>query len=423
MKITKSTDLSTLKPGRHSAGFNTYLQVAKSGARSWVMIWRDQNGPRREINGAKVARQREFGLGSATTIDYEQAIGLALDLKRKMVLDRTFNPIAIRKAEKNAAVQAVTLFSSFLKDVVIPQRAKEFNWKGGVDGKTAKRWSADTERLAENVWNRRIADVSKEDVLKALEPIWHTQEETARKVQQVISATLDAAIRKGLHKGPNPAALDVVRDAFGGQRKLTRDEKVERSRKELSMERMRWLMQQLLRATDIKSLATAFAMLNINRSAEATGARWAEIDWKTGAWIIPGSRMKNKSRHVIPLSTQAMDILKRLHNVTGGKEFVFASETTAMGHLYPADIRLTMRAYGITKDEATAHGNRGTFANFCRDNGENAEAREISLSHAVGDDTVNAYANSPMFVQRKALTQRYADAITAAPAADLKLAA
>jgi integrase len=419
MKIDANTKLDKLPAGRHSAGFNTYLQVSKTGARSWVMIWRDQTGPR--IDG--IAKQREFGLGSASIITYQQAVGLALDMKRKMILDRTFNPITVRATEKKAAEQAVTLFSSFLKDVVVPQRAKELNWKGGVDGATAKRWSADTERLAQAIWNKRVADVSKDDVIDALEPIWHAKSETARKVQQVISATLDAAIRKGLHKGPNPAALDVVRDAIGGQLKLTRDEKAERSHKGLTVERTQWLMQQLLQSTEMKALATAFCILNINRTAEATGARWTEIDFKAGAWIIPGSRMKNKSKHVIPLSTQALDILTRLHNVTGGGEFVFASAKTKFGHLWPADVRLTMRRLGVTADEATAHGMRGTFGNWCRDNGENAEAREISLSHAVGDDTVHAYTNSPMFAQRKALNQRYADAITAAPAAHLKLAA
>lgn len=425
MKVTAS-NVQKLPAGLHAAGFNTYLRVSTNGARSWVFVWRDQHDRvEKKIKGKSyfIGRQREAGLGSATgfggaaVLTLEQAVGKALEFKKRMALDPSFNPIVAREEAIKAAVRSSVMFADFLTETVIPRRAKELNWKGGVDGTRGQEFKNQIKRHAKRIFDKRLADVSEDDVIAVLKPLWHEKAETGRRLRQFLDITMTQAIKAKLHKGPNPASLEVVNDILGAQAKLTRDQRAERAHKSLSIARAKDVLKQLLEQTSLKAMATALTFLTVTRASETAGARWSEINWKHGAWIIPGSRMKESNSHIVTLSSTALLILKRLHNLTGGDEFIFARPKSKSGHIDSGDMVKLLRSLGVTSEEGDVHGLRGTFAKCCRNIGANAEARELSLSHAVGNTVTDVYAHSPMFVERKALSQNYDDILMGVVAA------
>jgi len=424
MKVTAS-NITKLPVGLHAAGFNTYLRVSTNGARSWVFVWRDQNDRVVKIIKGKqytVGRQREHGIGSATgygsaaVLTLEQAVGKSLELKRRMALDPSFNPILAREEAVKAAVRSSVMFADFLDDV-IARRAKEEGWKGGITGSRASEFKGQIKRHAASIYVKRLADVSEENIIATLKPIWHEKAETGRRLRQFLDIVFAQAVKQKLHKGPNPAALELVNDALGKQGKLTRDERAAKAHKSLSIARAKEVLKELLGMTSLKAMATALTFLTVTRASETAGARWTEINWKHGAWIIPGSRMKESNSHIVTLSSTSLLILKRLHNLTGGGEFIFASARSQSGHIDSGDMVKLLRSLGVSKEEGDIHGLRGTFAKTCRNIGANAEARELSLSHAVGNIVTDVYAHSPMFVERKELSQNYDDILMGVVAA------
>jgi len=147
------------------------------------------------------------------------------------------------------------------------------------------------------------------------------------------------------------------------------------------------------------------------RPGELRGAEWAEIDLDASEWRIPGSKMKMKVDHLVPLSTQAVEILKGMKLLTGHRRYVFPSIGRSEDRpMSENTINSALHGMGITKEMHTAHGFRATARTIMDEvMGERVDLIEHQLAHAVKDANGRAYNRTAHLPARKTMMQRWAD--------------
>jgi integrase len=156
--------------------------------------------------------------------------------------------------------------------------------------------------------------------------------------------------------------------------------------------------------------ALKLAPLVFVRPGELRAAEWPEIDLDGAQWRIPGRKMKMKVDHLVPLSTQAVAILRRMHVMTGHGKYVFPSIRTDERCMSENTINAALRSMGYGKDVMTAHGFRA-MARTIMDEvlNERVDLIEHQLAHAVKDPNGRAYNRTAHLPERQKKMQRWAD--------------
>ena len=146
------------------------------------------------------------------------------------------------------------------------------------------------------------------------------------------------------------------------------------------------------------------------RPGELRSAEWEEIDLEAAEWRIPGSKMKMKQDHIVPLTTQAVEIFRSIHTVTGHGKYVFPSIRTSERCMSESTINAALRSMGYSKEVMTAHGFRA-MARTIMDEvlGERVDLIEHQLAHAVKDPNGRAYNRTAHLPARQEMMQRWAD--------------
>ena len=146
------------------------------------------------------------------------------------------------------------------------------------------------------------------------------------------------------------------------------------------------------------------------RPGELRTAEWAELDLDAAEWRIPGSKMKMKLDHLVPLSTQALEILRGLQPITGHGRYVFPSLRTSHAPMSENTINAALRGMGYSKEVHTAHGFRATARTIMDEVlGERPDLIEHQLAHAVKDPNGRAYNRTAHLPARREMMQRWAD--------------
>ncbi len=170
---------------------------------------------------------------------------------------------------------------------------------------------------------------------------------------------------------------------------------------------------ELLRSIDayqgeyITKAALEFTMLTFQRSQSIRLALWDQIDWTNSVWRIPAEIMKMKEPHLVPLSTQAIGLLKQLQPVTGCSEFIFPctfkrSKPISENTMLYALVRLGYRG------RMTVHGFRTTASTLLNENGHNPDVIEAALAHVKGD-VRSIYNRAKYLPERARMYQWWAD--------------
>lgn len=176
----------------------------------------------------------------------------------------------------------------------------------------------------------------------------------------------------------------------------------------------------LLRAMDaytgtlVTKCALRLAPLVFVRPGELRQAEWAEIDLDGASWEIPAGRMKMKQPHIVPLSSQAVDILRELHALTGESRYVFPGARSNGRPMSNNAILAALRRMGYDKDEMSGHGFRA-MARTVLDEvlGFRPDWIEHQLAHAVRDPNGRAYNRTAHLKQRREMMQAWADYLDA----------
>lgn len=147
------------------------------------------------------------------------------------------------------------------------------------------------------------------------------------------------------------------------------------------------------------------------RPGELRHARWEEIslDRKEPEWRIPAEKMKMREQHIVPLSKQAVEILRELHSLTGPGGYVFPSIRSAARPMSETTLNVALRALGYGKDDQTPHGFRSTASTLLNEQGWHKDAIERQLAHGERDKVRAAYNSAEHLPLRRKMMQAWAD--------------
>ena len=146
------------------------------------------------------------------------------------------------------------------------------------------------------------------------------------------------------------------------------------------------------------------------RPGELRMAEWSEIDLEAAVWRIPGSRMKMNREHVVPLSTQAVEILKEAQALTGNRRYVFPSIRTFLRPMSENTLNAALRRMGYGNDDMTSHGFRSTASTLLNESGKwSRDAIERALAHGDADSVRAAYHRGVHWDERVLMAQWWSD--------------
>jgi integrase len=172
----------------------------------------------------------------------------------------------------------------------------------------------------------------------------------------------------------------------------------------------------LLRAIDaanisqITRLAIKLMAYTFVRTSELIGARWDEMDFDASQWRIPAERMKMKTPHIVPLSTQAVDVLKTLQILSGNTDYLFPNQNKDGKNPVMSNntILVALGRMGY-KGMMTGHGFRGLASTALHEQGFDHQHIELQLAHAERNEVSAAYNHALYLKQRTAMMQHWAD--------------
>jgi len=146
------------------------------------------------------------------------------------------------------------------------------------------------------------------------------------------------------------------------------------------------------------------------RPGELRAMEWAEVDLEKATWSIPGHRMKMSNDHIVPLSTQAVDLLKQLRAITGDSKIVFPSIKGEGRPISENTLNAALNAIGYDGTLHRAHGFRATARTMLDEQlGYPAHLIEHQLAHAVKDVNGRAYNRTSHLPERRAMMQCWSD--------------
>lgn len=305
-----------------------------------------------------------------------------------------------RQREAASALRAAAAAALTFDDCAASYiKAHEAGWR---NVKHAQQWRNTLKTYATPVFGPLLVrDVALPHVLAALEPIWTTKNETASRLRSRIELVLDWATARGLRDGLNPARWRGHLDKL-----LAKPSKVKKAEHHaaLPVGNVGEFMAQLRNVEGMGARALEFAILTAARSGEVRGAKWGEIDLRAKVWTIPAERMKASKEHRVPLSAQAVALLKGLPRVDAA-ELVFPSPKG--GAL--SDMTLTAVTRRM-KVDAVPHGFRSTFRDWVAERTNYPrEVAEMALAHTIGDKVEAAYRRGDLFEKRRHLMNEWAE--------------
>jgi integrase len=155
--------------------------------------------------------------------------------------------------------------------------------------------------------------------------------------------------------------------------------------------------------------ALQLAPLVFVRPGELRKAEWSEFDLDKAEWRIPAHKMKMKAVHIVPLSTQAVLILRELHALTGTGRYVFTGARGDDRHMSENTVNAGLRRLGYAVGDMTGHGFRSMASTLLNEQGWNRDAIERQLAHAERDDIRAAYNYAEHLQERRKMMQAWAD--------------
>ncbi len=155
--------------------------------------------------------------------------------------------------------------------------------------------------------------------------------------------------------------------------------------------------------------ALRLSALTFVRPGELRKAEWSEIDFDEGIWRIAAARMKMRRDHLVPLSKQAIEVLRELRPLTGSGRYLFPGARTAGRPMSENAVTAALRYMGYDGDQMTAHGFRTLASTLLNEMGWAGDAIERQLAHAERDGVRDAYNRAEYLVERRRMMQAWAD--------------
>jgi len=373
------------KDYKMSDGGGLFLLVKKTGSKYWRLKYRYAD------------KEKSLALGVYPEITLSKARELKEDARR-LVAHGT-DPSELRRAEKSARNDAATnSFKSVAEEWFrIKMTDKSTTYKERVDRLLAN-------DLLPYLGRRPIAEITPPELLAVLRRIESRgARESAHKAKQVVGLVIRYAIATGrAERDPSTDLKGALQPPIKGHHAaLTKPSEVGK------------LMMAIdaYQGTPVVRTALRLSPLLFCRPGELRHMEWSEINWKESRWELPAGKMKMNAPHIVPLSRQAMNVLRDIEPITSGRgKYVLPSARGASRPLSENGVRVALRTMGFDNQSMTAHGFRATARTLLDEVlGYRIEWIECQLAHAVKDANGRAYNRTSYLKQRREMMQKWAD--------------
>jgi integrase len=385
-----SNQVKSLSPGAHADGGGLYLVVRESGDRAWAFRFTDPDGKRASMEFARAAdRDSPSGDELRLTTARDRAREYKMGLKRDGVDPRH---------KKRLTMSGDKTFKEFA-DEQYPV------WCKGLSAEEEKQWKRAIADIP-SLHKLKLHEIETEHVLAALKPLWVAKPPTASRIRQRIERLLDAAKALKLRTGDNPAMWrGNLKHLLPSPRKIH----IKKGHTSVPYAKAPALMTGLSQDAAIVARCVELGILTVARSKEIRLMEWTELDMTAKTWRCPAAKMKMKKDHLVPLSEQALAIIRSMPK---GGRYVFPSDH-AEDHaaFLPNALTGCIRRDGF---DVTMHGMRTSFRNWAGEDVEHNFRREViehCLAHREGDETERSYWTGEMRERRRIVLQAWADYI------------
>ncbi|MBU6266427.1 MAG: integrase arm-type DNA-binding domain-containing protein [Sphingomonadales bacterium] len=375
------------KPYKMGDAFGLFLLVQPTGGKLWRLKYR--------VEG----KEKKLGLGTYPEVSLAVA-RQRRDEARDLRTAGKDPAVEKRRAARQSKVDAANTFTA-IADEYCQKRRRD--GEGGWAPATATRSEYLLRQLRGSIGGMPLADIEAGDVLDAVRRIERKGNlESARRTLQLASMVFRYAIATARLRS------DPTRDLRGALTtpKVTHYGAVTEPQK----------AGELMRAIDgyegqgLTALALQLAPHVFVRPGELRHAEWAEFDLEGRLWTIPASKTKMRKDHRVPLSLQAVAILREVQLVTGAGGFVFPSIRTRTRPMSENTLNAALRRLGYASDEMTAHGFRAMASTLLNESGKwSPDAIERALAHGDGDKVRAAYHRGAHWQERVEMAQWWSD--------------
>ncbi|ACY85577.1 putative integrase [Edwardsiella piscicida] len=355
-------------------GDGLFLIVKTSGKKLWRFRYQRPATKQRTM----------MGLGAFPALSLADARGLRADYLA--LLANEIDPqIQAEVAEEQQQIALDSIFSTVAANwfqlkskSVTPEYAKDI-------------WRSLEKDVFPAIGELPVQQIKARILVEALEPIKARGAlETVRRLVQRINEIMIYAVNTGLID-TNPAS--GVGMAFEKPKK--------QNMPTLRPEELPKLMRSLVMSN--LSVPTRclieWQLLTLVRPSEASGARWSEIDLDAKLWTIPAERMKAKREHIVPLSTQALDILEVMKPISAHREHVFPSRNDPKQPMNSQTANAALKRIGYG-GKLVAHGLRSIASTSMNEAGFNSDVIEAALAHIDKNEVRRAY-NRSTYLQKR----------------------
>ncbi|MGD1824737.1 Tyr recombinase domain-containing protein [Chromobacterium violaceum] len=377
--------------GKHlklTDGQGLSLWVMPTGAKYWRLKYR--------ING----KEKLLALGVYPEVSLKEA-RLKRDDARKQITNGE-DPAAMRKMDK--VIKLAAAANTFEAIALEWHERESHEWSAAHSERVL---SAMKTHIFPYIGDRPINDIRPLELLEVLRKVESAGNiDTTKRLRQRCSAVFRLAILTG-RCDSDPAA--PLTDALKSQQSTPR--------KALMREDIPAFLEALEKydGNVQTKLMMKLMLLTFTRVGEMAMAKWEEIDFDKALWTIPPEHRKlpEKSKksappHLVPLSHQAMEVLKQLHGITGGREHIFPNRNSPRRPMSPETLRRALHSMGF-RGKADVHGFRSTASTILNEEGFNPDAIERQLSHIESNKVRAAYNRAEYMEERKKMMQWWAD--------------
>ncbi|EOD8883149.1 tyrosine-type recombinase/integrase [Enterobacter hormaechei] len=362
-------------------GAGLYLEVVPSGSRYWRMKYR--------FNG----KEKRLAFGVYPAVSLAQARALRDDAKKKLA--EGIDPSFAKKEEK--LVRDVQLNNTFQTVALEWHGTKVGRWSEGYASDILEAFNKD---IFPYIGQQPVNDIKPLVLLNVLRRMENRgATEKAKKVRQRCSEVFRYAIVTGRAEY-NPAA-DLTSAMSGHESKHYPF---------LTVEELPDFFKALAGYTGspLVVLAARLLILTGVRTGELRGAFWSEFDLEKAVWEIPAERMKMKRPHLVPLSTQALEIVQQLKVMSGQYPLVFPGRNDPRKTMSEASINQVFKRIGYT-GKVTGHGFRHTMSTILHEEGFNTAWIETQLAHVDKNAIRGTYNHAQYMEGRREMMQWYGD--------------
>ncbi len=344
-------------------------------------------------------KERRLAIGTYPAVTLSQA-RQARDAARKKLLDGV-DPV---KAKLDSRLAIRLRMETHFEAVA---RAWFEHWKGP---RTARHADYVMRRLEADVFpalgRKPISEITAPQLLAMAKSIESRGAlDIAKRALQTCGQVMRYAVAHGLLER-NPAADVKPGDALKARKKL--------NYARLDAKEVPTLLRKIdaYQGTPHTRLAMQLMALTFVRTGELIAARWGEFDLEAAEWRIPAERMKMRTPHIVPLSTQAVEVLATLHELRGLSDLLFPGERDHERPMSNNTILKALERMGY-KHQITGHGFRGIASTMLHEMGFRHDVIELQLAHQQRNAVRAAYNHATYLPERRKMMQAWADQLAA----------